>query len=222
MPENSEIKREQTHVSRVYERLDSLREETRSKLSTVRASKVGGNHQNRSERDAFATMYEDQLLRLREAETGLCFGRLDMADDKTTYIGRIGISDSDQTQLLMDWRAPASEPFYRATAANPVGVVRRRHIATRGRTVIGLEDDVLDLEALTAAYAPNEALPDALAVLAWLEWVRGRLSFSDYYASAALHLDSEHSLARLQAAAAEQAVLPGWLRHGRFDEVDWV
>lgn len=75
---------------------------------------------------------------------------------------------------------------------------------------------------MIAAYASNEALPDALAVLAWLEWVRGRLSFSDYYASAALHLDSEHSLARLQAAAAEQAVLPGWLRHGRFDEVDWV
>ncbi|OFT99369.1 ATP-binding domain-containing protein [Brevibacterium sp. HMSC22B09] len=151
MPENSEIQREQTYVSRVYERLDSLREETHSKLSAVRASKVGGNHQNRSERDAFATMYEDQLLRLREAETGLCFGRLDMADDKTTYIGRIGISDSDQTQLLMDWRAPASEPFYRATAANPTGVIRRRHIATRGRTVIGLEDDVLDLDALTAA-----------------------------------------------------------------------
>ena len=151
VPENSEIQREQTYVSRVYERLDSLHEETHSKLSAVRASKVGGNHQNRSERDAFATMYEDQLLRLREAETGLCFGKLDMADDKTTYIGRIGISDSDQTQLLMDWRAPASEPFYRATAANPTGVIRRRHIATRGRTVIGLEDDVLDLNALTAA-----------------------------------------------------------------------
>lgn len=75
---------------------------------------------------------------------------------------------------------------------------------------------------MIAAYASSEALPDALAVLAWLEWVRGRLSFSDYYAAAALHLDSEHSLARLQAAAAEQAVLPGWLRHERFDEIDWV
>ncbi|OFL64420.1 MULTISPECIES: DUF4192 family protein [unclassified Brevibacterium] len=69
-----------------------------------------------------------------------------------------------------------------------------------------------ELMKTIAAYAASGALPDALAVLAWLEWVRGRLSFSDYYASAALHLDPEHSLARLQAAAAEQAVLPGWLR----------
>ena len=38
-------------------------------------------------------------------------------------------------QLLMDWRAPSSRPFYVATAANPLGVRRRRYIRTRRRQV---------------------------------------------------------------------------------------
>ncbi|GAA2005889.1 AAA family ATPase [Brevibacterium samyangense] len=147
--EQTEINHEQENLDVVYRRLDEIREETRGKLGTVRRTQVGGNHQNRSERDAFATMYEDDLIRLDNAEEGLCFGRIDSESGETTYIGRIGISDRDRTQLLMDWRAPASEPFYRATAANPGGVVRRRHIATRRRTVTGIEDDVLDLDALS-------------------------------------------------------------------------
>lgn len=146
--ERSEIELEQRTVDVVYARLDELREESAAELGRVRRSQVGGNHQNRSERDAFATMYEDQLIRLNSSEEGLCFGRIDSSSGDTTYIGRIGISSADRRQLLMDWRAPASEPFYRATAANPDGLVRRRHIATRRREVIGIEDDVLDLEAL--------------------------------------------------------------------------
>ncbi|MBR7504150.1 helicase, partial [Mycobacterium tuberculosis] len=43
---------------------------------------------------------------------------------------------------------PASEPFYQSTAANPEGVVRRRHLVTKNRRVTDVEDDVLDLDAL--------------------------------------------------------------------------
>ncbi|WP_349828455.1 HelD family protein [Brevibacterium litoralis] len=149
--EKSEIDHEQDRLDVVYGRLDVIREETRGKLGDVRRSSVGGHHQNRSERDAFATMYEDDLIRLDNAEEGLCFGRIDDVHGESTYIGRIGISDDDRTQLLMDWRAPASEPFYRATAAHPGEVVLRRHIATRARKVTGIEDDVLDLDALDDA-----------------------------------------------------------------------
>ena len=151
MARDNELREEQAYVDTVYARLDELREETAQKLSGTRLTQVGGNHQNRTERDAFASLYEDQLLRLRNAEDGLCFGRIDYADGGTTYIGRIGISSADRRQLLMDWRAPASEPFYRATAAHPAGLRRRRHIATRGRTVVSIEDDVLDLTALDSA-----------------------------------------------------------------------
>lgn len=148
MSEYTEISHEQDHLDVVYRRLDELRAETEANLGRVRRTQVGGNHQHRSERDAFATLYEDQLIRLSNAEEGLCFGRLDSTTGETTYIGRIGISDADRRQLLMDWRAPASEAFYRATAAHPGNVARRRHIATRRRAVIGIEDDVLDLAAL--------------------------------------------------------------------------
>lgn len=149
MTERSEIAHEQVRIDTLYARLDQLRVETQDSLSAVRRSQVGGHHQNRSERDAFATMYEDTLIRYQSAEEGLCFGRIDSAAGETTYIGRIGISDADRAQLLMDWRAPASEPFYRATAAEPAGLVRRRHIATRTRKVTGVEDDVLDVEGLS-------------------------------------------------------------------------
>lgn len=140
------LRAEQRHVDTVYARLDALREDTQTKLDHIRKTNVGSGHQNRSERDAFATVYEDQLIRLRNAEEGLCFGRIDTHEGTTTYIGRIGISDPNHTQLLMDWRAPASEPFYRATASHPENLVLRRHLATKNRQVISVEDDVLSLD----------------------------------------------------------------------------
>ena len=86
---------------------------------------------------------------LDSVDDRLCFGRLDLVDDVRRYVGRIGISDTHQNPLVMDWRADAAAPFYRATAADPEGVVRRRHIATANRKVTGLDDDVLIIDALT-------------------------------------------------------------------------
>ena len=68
--------------------------------------------------------------------------------------------------LLVDWRAPAAEPFYRATPTDPHGVVRRRHLRTRGRDVLDVEDDVFDLEGLTDA--DRETLGGGGALLAAL------------------------------------------------------
>lgn len=149
MTENSEFHVEQFKLDELYARLDELREETTDRLGTVRISEVGGNHQHRSERDAFATLYEDQLIRLNSAEEGLCFGRLDLSGEaEPSYIGRIGLTDAGRQQILIDWRAPAAERFYQSTAANPDGVVRRRHLVTANRKVTGIEDDVLDINSL--------------------------------------------------------------------------
>ncbi len=61
------------------------------------------------------------------------------------YVGRLAVEDEGHTPLVVDWRAPVAEPFYRATAVEPMGVVRRRHLITRkGREVIGLDDEVFD------------------------------------------------------------------------------
>lgn len=146
----AELAKEQAYVARLYHRLDELREDTRRRLDEVLAQGAVGTLQNRSERDSFATMYATRLSRLWAVENGLCFGRLDHADDTTFYIGRIGITDGEQ-RLMIDWRAPVAQPFYRATPVAPMGVTRRRHLHTRGRTVVGIDDDLLDVDNLTDA-----------------------------------------------------------------------
>ena len=73
------------------------------------------------------------------------------SSDLTLYIGRIGLRDDDYELKLIDWRAPAARPFYAATPGSPSGLVRRRHIYTRGRMVTGIDDEVFDLDKLSAA-----------------------------------------------------------------------
>jgi len=144
----AELRGEQKTVDGLYDRLDALRAQNRDRLREVRREGPSGSPQNRSERDAFATLYEDRIAQLEAVEDRLAFGRLDLTDGDRRYIGRIGLTDTDHSSLLTDWRAPAAQAFYRATAAHSDGVVRRRHLVTRGRSVTGIEDEVLDLDAL--------------------------------------------------------------------------
>jgi DNA helicase IV len=137
---------EDAHVGRLYARLDQLRAQTAEQLAEVRRTEATGTHQNRFERDAFATLYEDRLSQLWSVENRLCFGRLDLREgtqDPRRYVGRLGLSDERGTQVLVDWRAPAAQDFYQATAASPRDVVRRRHLLTSGRHVTGVDDEVL-------------------------------------------------------------------------------
>lgn len=143
--QSDEIQAEQQTVDVLYARLDELRAATRARLAATRRGGPSGSPQNRSERDAFATLYEDRAALLEAVEDRLCFGRLDFDDSVTRYIGRIGLTDTQHTSILTDWRAPAAQSFYRATAAHRDGVFRRRHLVTSGRTVTGVEDEILDL-----------------------------------------------------------------------------
>jgi DNA helicase IV len=139
---------EQASLDAMYHRFDELRAATAEALREVRAAGARGTPQARSERDSFAILYENRLAQLDVAEDHLCFGRIDLVDGQSHHIGRIGLSDHDQRQLLVDWRAPAARPFYQATAVDTGGAVLRRHLTTVGRTVTHIEDDVLDLDAL--------------------------------------------------------------------------
>jgi len=143
----SSLKAEQAVVDSLYARLDELRGEMTQRLAAVRREGPSGSPQNRSERDAFAALYEDRIATLDAVEDRLCFGRIDGPSERH-YIGRIGLSDHDHVPLLTDWRAKAAAPFYSATAQDPQGIVSRRHITTVGRRVTAIEDDVLDVEAL--------------------------------------------------------------------------
>src|SRR3954466_15230039 len=137
---DNELTGEQVVVDQLYGRLDDLRAQTRARLADVRREGPSGSPQTRGERAAFAPRYEAPIAQLEAVEERLVFGRLDLDDDSRRYIGRLGLTDAEQSQLLTDGRAPAAQPFYRATAKNPDGVVQRRHVVTRGRTVTSVED----------------------------------------------------------------------------------
>ncbi|HVE30253.1 MAG TPA: UvrD-helicase domain-containing protein [Mycobacteriales bacterium] len=144
---DTERKAEQQHLDVLYTRLDELRVRSERALDLVRRQPTAGTPAARSERDAFVALHAGRLSQLRSVEERLCFGRLDLLGGERRYIGRIGLSDDEHRQLLVDWRAPAAEPFYRATAVQPDGVVRRRQLATEHRQVTSIEDEVLDLDA---------------------------------------------------------------------------
>ncbi|MFI5733516.1 HelD family protein [Kribbella sp. NPDC051587] len=143
-----EIAEEQGQVAIMYERLDVLRERARGELGRVQLETTVDNLQGLSERESFTKLFSSRFAQLSSVERGLCFGRIDETDGERFHIGRIGLFDEEYDPLLIDWRTPLAQSFYRATPAAPLGVTRRRHIRLHGRTVVGVDDDVLDLDAL--------------------------------------------------------------------------
>jgi DNA helicase IV len=144
---NEELRNEQQFVSLLYDRLETLRAQAEAARRAALAQ-VGEGRQARLERDVAVTEQGQYVAALNAVESGLCFGRLDFTDGEHHHIGRIGIraDDEDRTPLLIDWRAPVARPFYLATGYTPMGLRRRRHIATKGRTVTELHDEILDLD----------------------------------------------------------------------------
>jgi DNA helicase IV len=64
------------------------------------------------------------------------------AAHETFHIGRLAVSDEDHEPVVVDWRAPVAEPFYRATGRQPMGLARRRHFSVKGAELLGVEDEL--------------------------------------------------------------------------------
>src|SRR3954463_10285830 len=138
---------EQTYVTGLHRRLDEVRARTVSRLEEALAT-VPHNPPAGGEREAQGEPPRPRPVALDAAESGLCFGRrARRAADAPRSVGGIGLSAEDGAEepLLVDWRAPAAQPFYTATPLHDLGIRRRRHIRTRGRTVVSLTDESLDL-----------------------------------------------------------------------------
>ncbi|CAN5668215.1 AAA family ATPase [soil metagenome] len=144
---SSELAREQRKVGEFYQRLDEVRTEVAEALRSARSSLTARTPAAITERDAFIVLHSERIQRLDAVEERLCFGRLNMADDSQRYVGRVGLADDSGARMLLDWRAPAAQAFYRATPADPHGAISRRHLITSGRTVTDLHDEILDLDA---------------------------------------------------------------------------
>ena len=138
-----ELAAEQAHIDQAYERLDQARSEALRLKDMVEVGK-GGTNQARWEREVINENIANRLNQLELGERSLCFGRIDQFEEAgggSYHIGRIAVSSESQEPLIVDWRAPVAESFYRATGGDPQGLVRRRHFTSRGRTVLGLEDE---------------------------------------------------------------------------------
>src|SRR4051812_39023457 len=119
---NEDMASEQAYLTRLYDRLDLLREQADDRLRAI-LLEAGGTPQGRSQREATRSHYAEQLAQMNSVENGLCFGRLDFAADNPRYIGRIGLSaeDRDSDPLLIDWRAPAPPAVFLPTPRAPAG-----------------------------------------------------------------------------------------------------
>ncbi|MCX4731772.1 UvrD-helicase domain-containing protein [Streptomyces sp. NBC_01363] len=182
-----EIGVEQEHLDRVYHRLEEKIHEAEFLMhDAVKRGQVG-TPGALAERDAQVFRAGIHLNRLNSEFEDFLFGRIDLllgkdgergpdgaytsvepADDavrddnsadiaETLHIGRIGVLDSDYAPLVIDWRAPAAAPFYRSTPKEPGRVVRRRVIRSKGRKVLGVEDDLMRPEL--TAYLGGDKLP---------------------------------------------------------------
>ena len=132
----------------------------------------GGSLADRIDRDARVQLALARRAALSVGDRPLCFGRLDTEGDDRLYIGRLGVSDQAGEPLMLDWRAPVAEAFYRATSADRRGVVRRRHIRMKGRRVVGIDDELLARKVRGA----GRGLVGEAALLSSLEQARtGRM-----------------------------------------------
>ncbi|MFF5341140.1 HelD family protein [Streptomyces althioticus] len=140
------MRQEQEFIDGLYARVDVLRGDAEAGVADALAQ---GHtpRQARLERDILVAERSGVLAALDAVDGSLCFGRIDLTSGRTHHIGRIGLraDDEELTPLLIDWRADVARPFYLATGHTPMGLRRRRHIATEGRRVTGLHDEILDL-----------------------------------------------------------------------------
>jgi DNA helicase IV len=157
-PVHPELATEQAYIDAAYARLDAMRASAAAVAAGFSEVGAGGTHQARLERDVADSVTRRRLAALDIGDAALVFGRLDRSVDlapaeRHLYIGRIAVNDEEQEPLVVDWRAPVAEPFYRATPIVPMGVVRRRHFLTRhgqGRVLLGIDDEVFDRDAAEA------------------------------------------------------------------------
>lgn len=130
------VAQEQAALDEAFARRDDLLQELDAGLTAPATDAV---------QYARMRMMAQRRSELVHAEQGLIFGRLDALDDTVRRLGRVGIPGPDDDEpLVIDWRTPAARAFYTATAVDPQGQARRRHIRTSGRTVQGVDDEPLD------------------------------------------------------------------------------
>ncbi|KQW16804.1 UvrD-helicase domain-containing protein [Streptomyces sp. Root369] len=149
------LARERSHLAGSRAALRAMREDAESlDIKDVTANWVNA--------EVLARQIGERIKSLADlSDTPLFFGRLDYlhspgadraegADGERFYIGRRHVHDHDGDPMVIDWRAPVSQPFYRASKKDPMDIgLRRRFGYTRGE-ITAYEDEHLSDPAETA------------------------------------------------------------------------
>ncbi len=144
MARSSELEAEQAWVDHAYDCLEATRRRV-LRLRDLTEVGPGGTHQARLESEVVEDTIRARMAQLELGDGALVFGRIDpQGSAERFYIGRVAVADDDQEPVVVDWRAPVAEPFYRATGRHPMGLSRRRHFASRGRRLLDYEDELFD------------------------------------------------------------------------------
>ncbi|MFF5802701.1 HelD family protein [Streptomyces sp. NPDC012746] len=150
------LARERSHLSASRAALRAMREDVESlDIRDVTANWVNAI--------VLQAQIEDRIKALADlAHTPLFFGRLNYlhapgaelaegAEGEQFYIGRRHVHDADGDPMVIDWRAPVSQPFYRASKNDPQDIALRRRFGYTGGELTAYEDEHLSDPAETAA-----------------------------------------------------------------------
>jgi DNA helicase IV len=142
------LSRERSHLSASRSALRAMREDVEAlDIKDVTANWVNA--------EVLARQIEERIKSLADlSHTPLFFGRLDYlhspgadraegADGERFYIGRRHVHDADGDPMVIDWRAPVSQPFYRASRTDPLDVALRRRFGYTGGDLTAYEDEHL-------------------------------------------------------------------------------
>jgi len=137
---------EQAYIDHAYDCLEASRVAA-FRVRGLNEASTGGTFQARFERNAFDEQLVRRLEELELGDSSLVFGRIDRFAEspdhlEAFHIGRLAVADEDREPVVVDWRAPIAEPFYRATGRDPMGLARRRHFIIEGRDLLGIEDEL--------------------------------------------------------------------------------
>ncbi len=138
---------EQTHLARSREQLARMRARTASMDASA-----GGDWVSREYLQSTFALRMKQLA--DDPTIPLFFGRLDYDEGLGEFhIGRRHVSNEDGDPLVIDWRAPVSLPFYRATRTEPMGVELRRRYGFQHGTLTSYEDEDLTSRGTSAEFS---------------------------------------------------------------------
>jgi DNA helicase IV len=148
---SDDLAHERAHLAAARAGLARMRERT-SRLDTSAA----GDWVSRIVLES--TVYRRMQALADDPTVPLFFGRLDYDESHAErggrfYIGRRHVTDEQGEPLVVDWRAPISLPFYRASGREPMGVRLRRRFGFQRGQVTAFEDEPLGSTADAPAYS---------------------------------------------------------------------